>query len=313
MARRTPIQDLPRGLAEPLSAYLVYLSKERRASPATVESYRGDLLTLLPAFRRHGLSGGPETLTPGLIKSWLAEVHEKLGPGSRARKLSALRGFYRFLVREGQVAMNVAEDVRSPKLPKLLPRSLEVDAVFGLLDGPFPNDPVGRRDRAMFELLYASGLRAAELVSLDIPDFDFSRRTARVLGKGGKERLVPFGEKAEEALKAWLDVRPRLPRPPLDDGEAMFLASTTGRRLSDRTLRARLHERVRSLAMGRTVTPHMLRHSFATHLLDGGADLKSIQTMLGHANLSTTQRYTDVSMAQLQQVYDAAHPFGSGT
>ncbi len=276
-------------------------------SDRTLRAYRGDLGAMVRAFvRLHGPEG-PSALQAATVKSWLFEERDRLAPSSRARKLSALRSFYRFLVKRGRVDRNVGDEVLSPKLPKALPRALDVDRVFGLLDRPVAAEsPVARRDLAMFELLYGAGLRASELVGLDLGSVDLHRGTLRVVGKGNKERQVPFGTKARAALEAWLAVRATLG----PSGAALFV-SKSGDRLSDRGLRRRLHRRAAEVELDRPVTPHALRHSFATHLLDGGADLRAIQALLGHASLGTTQRYTSVSVDRLRAVYDHAHPFGA--
>lgn len=306
--------ELPPPLANALGDFLAYLEHERRASARTVRAYRLDLEAMLRAFVRLGHRGGPEAMRAGIVKAWLAEVHGDLAPSSRARKLSALRSFYKYLVKRGRAPKNIGDEVLSPKLPKPLPRALGVDEVFGLLDRPIearsPRDDeaAARRDLAMLELLYGSGLRAAELVALDVPSVDLRRCTVRVVGKGDRERLVPFGEKARAAIDAWLPFRARMA---LDPSEPALFVGRGGRRLSDRGLRRRLHHRALEVALGRRVTPHALRHSFATHLLDGGADLRSIQALLGHASLGTTQRYTAVSVDRLRAVYDDAHPFGT--
>ncbi|MEL6188704.1 MAG: tyrosine recombinase XerC [Myxococcota bacterium] len=303
--------SLPREVHVPLADFIDHLERERRSSARTVRAYESDLRGAFTAFVELGHQGGPENLRSRTIKAWLASVHRDLAPTTRARKLSALRSFYRYLVKRGRVPKNVADEIPSPKLPKPLPRALDVDEVFGLLDAPVGEDVPSwlvRRDLAMLELLYGSGLRASELCGLDLGDVELSRGTVRVLGKGAKERLVPFGGKADAALDAWLGERPAV----ASVGEEALFVGRRGGRLSDRGLRRRLHHRALEVALGRIVTPHALRHSFATHLLDGGADLRAIQTLLGHASLGTTQRYTAVSIDRLQRVYDAAHPFGEG-
>lgn len=288
--------------------FIAHLAAERRSSPNTVRAYRSDLEAMALAFGRLGHRGGPAGLNARTIKAWLAEVHAELAPTTRARKLSALRSFYKYLVRRGRAPTNVGEAIMTPKLPKPLPRALDVDAVFGLLDRPPDDDDrFAVRDRAMLELLYGAGLRAAELVSLDVGSIDDRRGTLRVVGKGNKERSVPFGGKAQAALDAWRAERSRWLS---DPSEAALFVGRGGRRLSDRGLRRRLRRRALEIALPRNVTPHALRHSFATHLLDGGADLRSIQALLGHASLGTTQRYTSVSVDRLRRVYDDAHPFG---
>lgn len=300
-------------MIEAIARFSAYLAHEKRASPRTVAAYRSDLQGIFRVFSELGHRGGPDAVDSRMIKGWLGRVHDDLAPTTRARKLSALRSFYRYLLKRGELGRNVAESVMSPKLPKPLPRALEVDEVFGLLEAPSSRDPDGGapimvRDIAMIELLYGSGLRAAELVGLDLPNVDLRRSSVRVLGKGRKERLVPFGSKARAGLAAWLAIRSAWVK---DETELALFVSRRGHRLSDRGLRRRLHQRVSDIALGRTVTPHALRHSFATHLLDGGADLRSIQVLLGHSSLGTTQRYTSVSVDRLRQVYDDAHPFGN--
>ena len=306
---------LPGEVSGAIDRFLEHLTAVRRSSPRTVRAYRSDLEGMFRAFARLGGVDTPAALDARLVRAWLSEVHERLAPSTRARKLSALRSFFRYLVRVGSVPRNVGDELGSPRLPRPLPRHLEVDEVFGMLDAapapggdPTSPGPIDQRDRAMFELLYGAGIRAAELVGLDLDRVDLSRRTLRVVGKGDKERLVVFGAAAARALSAWLEARPRWAPP----GERALFVGPSGRRLSDRTLRRRLHRRAAEVALDRPVTPHVLRHSFATHLLDGGADLRSIQALLGHASLGTTQRYTAVSVDRLRQVYDDAHPFGWG-
>jgi integrase/recombinase XerC len=301
-----PSSDLPQAI----EAFLAYLTHERRASLRTVRAYRSDLAGLAAHLAAAGVPADPAALTPEHLRGWLAAIHPHTEPRTRARRLSAVRSLYRFLVRRGGAARNVGEAVASPKLPAPLPRALGVDDVFRLLDGGAANDPLAIRDRAMLELLYGAGLRAHELVGLDVDRIDLGRATVRVMGKGRKERLVPFGAKAKAALEAWLSARPAvLARGPANDGAALFL-NAKGGRLGVRSLSRRLWARVREAGLERRVTPHVLRHSFATHLLDGGADLRAIQAMLGHASLGTTQRYTAVSVEHLRDVYNAAHPLG---
>jgi integrase/recombinase XerC len=300
--------SIPRPVRAALEDFVAHLEGELRRSPSTVRAYRSDLEDMLAAFARLGASGELETLRASTVKTWLAEVHAELAPPTRARKLSAFRSFQKYLVKRGRVPKNVGDEVISPKLPQPLPRALDVDEVFGLLDRPLDlEDPFAIRDRAMLELLYGAGLRAAELVSVDVTQLDLRRGTLRVVGKGDKERSVPFGSKARGALERWLAIRPKWAATP--DEPALFL-NRDGRRLSAKGLRRRLRARALEASLGRPVTPHALRHSYATHLLDGGADLRAIQALLGHASLGTTQRYTSVSIDRLRRVYDAAHPFG---
>ena len=299
-------------LDESLEPFLRHLSLERRYSDATVRAYRSDLRQWLVFLVDSGFAGGPADVTARWVKAYLAEIAGRTAPKTRARKLSAIRSWGRWWLRTERATTNPGSGVRAPKLPQALPRSLTPDEVAGLLDAAWDDGPLGRRDRALFELGYGAGLRAAELVGLDVADVSRSKDELRVKGKGSKERVVPFGRKARAALERWLQVRAELAA----SGQPALFVGRGGDRLSARGLRRRLHRRVLEAATGRKVTPHMLRHSFATHLLEGGADLRAIQDMLGHASLGTTQRYTSVSIDHLRSAYDRAHPFGldaSGT
>ncbi len=298
-------------MLEAIQDFLDHLKLERRLSEATLKAYRSDLKALIEFLARQGFAGGPDALQAHQVGAYLREIHGSTKARTRARKLSALRSFYKYLHRRGKVRFDLGDALTSPKVPPLLPRSLQVDEVFRVVEPQEAprEDPLLIRDLAMFELLYGAGLRASELVSLDLASVDMERRTVRVLGKGKKERVVPFGEKAKEAVRSYLPHRETLAQRSGGAQPALFL-NHRGDRLSDRSLRKRLHERVREVEIQRRVTPHMMRHSFATHLLDGGADLRSIQAMLGHSSLGTTQRYTSVSVEHLRAVYDAAHPLG---
>ena len=285
-------------------AFLRHLERERNASPRTVRSYGLDLRQfVLHLDKELGREARPEDVDHLLIRGFLAELHRRgLSKSSSARKLAALRSFFRYLCREGRLLANPAKLLLSPRREKRIPSVLEPSQVELLLQVPGEGKAV-LRARAILELLYATGLRCAELVSLDLGELDTEARTARVLGKGHKERVVLFGAPAAEALRAWLAARPELrPR-----SEAVFL-NARGGRLSDRSVRALVARRVRQLALERRCSPHTLRHSFATHLLTRGADLRSIQELLGHASLSTTQRYTHVDTRHLLEVYRKAHP-----
>lgn len=289
-----------------LEPFLSYLRLERRYSDATVRAYRSDLRQWIGFLSEAGFAGGPAEVTPVWVKRYIAEIATRTAPKTRARKLSAIRSWGRWWIRTERSPANPGSTVRGPKLPMTLPRSLTPDEASGLLDASWGEEPLNRRDRAMFELAYGSGLRAAELVSAELRDLDLAKGELRVVGKGNKERLVPFGRKARSALQAWLGSRSQL----APAGQSALFVGRGGDRLSSRGLRRRLHRRALEVATGRRVTPHMLRHSFATHLLEGGADLRAIQDMLGHASLATTQRYTSVSIDHLRSVYDRAHPFG---
>lgn len=316
-AIRRPVATPPEsksggGIGGSVDRFLEYLAHERRASARTVRAYRADLAGLVRFLEAQGFQGGAADLSADLLRSYFAAIHAETEPRTRARKLSTFRSFYRFLVRRGLAPRNVGEALLSPKLPAPLPRALGVDEVFRLLDGSAPHDARALRDQAMLELLYGAGLRAHELVGIDLDDLDRSRRTVRVLGKGDKERIVPFGEKAAAALEGYLAVRGELLGESGRGATGALFLNARGGRLSARSLARRLVARLLEVGLVRRVTPHMMRHSFATHLLDGGADLRAIQAMLGHASLSTTQRYTQVSVEHLRDVYNAAHPLGDG-
>ncbi len=302
-------------LSPALDAFLTHLETERRVSPHTLVAYQRDLQSLR-AFVEDK-RGGPVAvggLDVYLLRGWLGSISRTLAPSSVARHVAALRTFYRWLRRRGVVEKNVADELASPKVRKPMPTFVSVDAAAQVvevptdsIDGKLPR-AAALRDRAILEVLYGSGLRVGELVSLDLGEVDLRDAQARVLGKGRKERVVPLGQKCVDALNAYLAVRGELrTRKAPPDPAALFLSSR-GRRL---TVRA-VQNLVRSwgaLGAGRgDLHPHALRHSCATHLLDGGADLRAIQELLGHSSLSTTQRYTHVSVEHLLRVYDAAHP-----
>ena len=294
---------------EAVDRFLAYLRDQRRVSPQTLRAYESDLAQF-GAFLSEEHSGGPAPGPAGIdalaVRGFVARLHRSgLGRSSVARKLSAVRSFMENAVREGRIESSPAKTVPTPKVPKRLPRNLTVDEVFALLDGIEGSDEAGIRDRAILEFLYATGLRVGELMSLDLEDLDLAGETVRVLGKGNKERIVPFGSKAKSALLRWIETS----RPLRETGEAgaVFL-NPRGGRLTDRSVRRILDRRLREASVRAHVSPHALRHSFATHLLGAGADLRAIQELLGHASLSTTQRYPHVSLEALMQVYDRAHP-----
>lgn len=290
--------------------FVAYLRDQRHASEETVRAYESDLAQLrafLVGDGEPGTAPGPETIDALSVRGFVARLNRSgLGRASVARKLSAVRSFLRHVAREGRIETNPAQGVAAPRVPRHLPRDLTVDEVFNLLDGIRDGDVAGTRDRAVLELLYASGLRVGEIVAVDLRDIDLTEGIVRVLGKGRKERLVPFGSKAATALRAWLlasrELRARGSAP-----EALFL-NLRGGRLTDRSVRRVLNRRLLEAAIQARVSPHALRHSFATHLLGAGADLRAIQELLGHSSLSTTQRYTHVSTDALMRVYDRAHP-----
>jgi len=299
----------PAAAALDIERFLAYLASERRASPHTLRAYRTDLGQYASFLADRGES--LVRASPSLVRGFLAHVAGGSGPTGIGRKLSAVRSLYRFLVREGLVAANPARGVASPRLPRRLPRALPEEEVATLVEAPAGRaDPLALRDRAVLELLYASGLRVAELVGLDVEHVDLSEGLVRVLGKRRKERVVPVGRSAREAIVRYLECgRPALAagRGGARPGGALFLGLRGGR-LTARSVARRLDRWALAAGLPRHVHPHVLRHSFATHLLGNGADLRGIQELLGHASLSTTQRYTHLDWKRLAEVYDRAHP-----
>ncbi len=278
-----------------------HLERERNASSHTIRAYSQDLDQFL-AF----LGADPQGTLPVdhlTIRSFLAHLHGlRLAKSSSARKLAALRTFFRFLCREGILDQNPARALLSPKLEKRIPPRLE-EADLSQLAEIKEKDSRSLRVRAMIELLYGTGIRCAELTGLDASEVDLNGRLIRVLGKGRKERLVPFGRAAQSAIEAYLPVRISA-----IDGSGALFTNRRGGRLTDRSVRRELQRRLREVAIHQRVSPHTLRHAFATHLLQRGADLRSIQELLGHASLSTTQRYTHVNTRQLLDIYRKSHP-----
>lgn len=295
-----------------IRAFMTFLTVERQASPETIRNYRSDLRQLATFLTqaRLSLQAAPtiaisEVTTDSLrtYLHWLDRKGEK--PASLARKLACLRSFYRFHIREGTIEKNPAEDIRSPKLPKTLPRVLTKDDANILMEFPVGQTPLSLRDRAILETLYSTGARVSEAVALNLADLNRSDGLVHLRGKGRKERIVPVGDVALQAIHTY---RASLKRAAADDRPAtpLFL-NHRGGRLTARSV-ARLVARYSSGLAGGAISPHALRHSYATHLLDEGADLRSIQEMLGHASLSTTQKYTHLATDQLLAVYDRAHP-----
>ncbi|MBE0574315.1 MAG: tyrosine recombinase XerC [Desulfuromonadales bacterium] len=281
-----------------------YLADERNLSPHTRVAYLRDLGEFKSFLDQHGGSGQEAlaAIDSFLLRRHLAELHKRNQRTSIARKLSTLRTFFRYLVRQGHLASNPAEGLSTPKLNRYLPKTLSVDEAAALMERGYGCGLLDLRDRAIVELFYSSGLRVSELTGLDVGALDLREKLVRVLGKGNKERIVPIGRKAHEALLAYLEVR-SMP----DEKEPLFL-NARGGRLTPRSVQRNLKTRLIKAGIIKDISPHALRHSFATHLLDGGADLRAIQELLGHVSLSTTQKYTQVSVDQLMSVYDRAHP-----
>jgi integrase/recombinase XerC len=288
-----------------LAAFLQRLKTERRCSPHTVSAYQRDLNALL-AFCARERVDDLKALDSFAVRRFAAESHRKgLSPRSIARRLSAVRTFLAYLVEIGALRANAAVHVQAPKPSRRLPATLDADQVASLLaiNG---DDPLTLRDRAILELFYSSGLRLAELVSLDLGAVDFADRTVRVTGKGNKSRIVPVGRFALDALREWLAVRAGFN--PRGSGEQALFLGKSGVRLSPRTVQNRVRRRGQLQGTPIGVHPHMLRHSFATHLLESSGNLRAVQELLGHASLSTTQIYTHLDFQHLAHAYDLAHP-----
>ncbi len=297
--------------------FIHYLSAEKNASPHTCRCYQRDLGEFENFLKSQGAdlsrSGKPEweEVDRIVIRKYLSVLHRKNKRSSIARKISTLRSFFRYLIREKLVSSNPAKAVSTPKVEKTLPTTLTVDEAFRLMGSPdkllkgVSEEEAKKsalRDCAILELLYSSGLRVGELVGLNLKHLDLHLGIVRVMGKGRKERIVPIGDKAIEALKAYLNRRGD------PESEAPLFVNLRGGRLTSRSVARLVKKYTRASGIVRKVSPHSLRHSFATHLLDAGADIREIQEMLGHASLSTTQRYIHLSPGKLMEVYDKAHP-----
>jgi integrase/recombinase XerC len=290
--------------------FLQYLTVERNAAELTVKSYREDLTALVEYMTeaRAGRCPTPGEITVLDLRGYVAALHEAdYSPTTIARRLASLRGFFRFGQREGWVSTNPAKPLRNPRKPRNLPHFLSSDDLRRLLSVPSERDPLGLRDRAILETMYSAGLRISESVGLNDSDIDFDASILRVRGKGRKERLAPIGSFASKALRRWLNVRRLNAREPTGAGAPVFV-NKFGRRLTTRSVGRMLEKYLRQTGLDARTTPHSLRHSFATHLLDRGADIRSVQELLGHKSLVTTQIYTHVSAAGLRQVYERAHP-----
>jgi integrase/recombinase XerC len=299
-------------MQEIFNKYIQYLEAERNVSPYTVRNYTTDLCGskdvkgFFTFLKEKGISS-PGEVDRQVLRGYMAYLVEQgIVKASIARKLSAIRSFYRYLVREGILPSSPIEKTSSPKLDKRLPSFLTLDEVERLLNAPDLATPQGKRDRALLELLYASGLRVSELVNLDLGEINLDTNEIRVWGKGSKERMVLMGKPASEALSNYLEQgRPRL----LGEKKtnALFI-NRYGQRIPERRVQKMLEDYAKKAGIEKRVHPHILRHTFATHLLDGGADLRVVQELLGHARLSSTQIYTHVTKSQARKVYLAAHP-----
>jgi integrase/recombinase XerC len=286
-----------------IDGYLRHLAKERRLSPHTSSNYARDIGALADHLERGNVTDW-KRVDSQHVRVFAARSHAGgLNPRSVQRRLSAVRGFFGYLVREGAAASNPAMDIRAPKAARRLPGTLDVDQITQLLESP-TGDGLALRDRAIMELFYSSGLRLAELVGLDITDVDLADRTVRVLGKGAKTRIVPVGRKACDALRAWLRERAALAA----IEETALFVGRNGARLKSRAIQLRIAQWARRAGLPSRVYPHLFRHSFATHLLESSKDLRGVQELLGHADISTTQVYTHLDFAHLARTYDASHP-----
>lgn len=288
-----------------ISQFLAELAVQRRVSTHTISAYRRDLAHLA----KLGADNSPDALNPAQLQRALMQMHSKnLAPRSIARTLSAWRSFYAWLARNEKIVINPALTLRAPRRPHLLPKALGVDQAATLLDTPRAPEtkaPLALRDTAMFELLYSSGLRLAELVSLDWPGgLDMETGEVTVTGKRNKTRVVPVGERAQTALIAWIDARATMTKA----NETALFISQRGTRLTARQVQSRLAQWAQRSGLGMHVHPHMLRHSFASHVLQSSGDLRAVQDMLGHASIAATQVYTHLDFQHLAKIYDAAHP-----
>ena len=290
-------------LSEQICAFCTHLETERNVSPHTLLAYRCDL-EQLAAFitRERGEGAVAADVDHLLLRRYLAQLGKNARKSSIGRKLAAIRTFFRFLVRRGVIAKNPAELIATPKKENRLPFHLDIDQVTTLVEAPQEEEKHALRDRAILEMLYSCGLRVSELTGLDIGDLDLAGGMVRVMGKGGKERIVPVGSRAIEAIRESLAGRGELA------GSGPLFLNTRGDRINRRSVARIVDAHVLRIAAFKRISPHILRHTFATHMLEGGADLRAIQELLGHASLSTTQKYTHVSIDRLMEVYDKAHP-----
>jgi integrase/recombinase XerC len=292
-----------------LPAFIDWLRVERGYSPHTVDAYRRDVTEFFSSINEDTLPG---SISREHVQFYLSSLYNSNSSGSVARKMSALRTFFRYLCREGHLDQDPLSGVAGPKLARHIPVFLTVDEVFSLLEEPGKQDTFRLRDCAVMELIYSTGMRVSEVVSGNMDDIDFATGMVRVKGKGSKERIVPFGNPAAEALHKWFHQRDQLTVDRIRRGheaerEAVFLNSR-GARLTARSVERLVSAYGERAGIGVRVTPHALRHSFATHLLEMGLDLRTVQELLGHVSLSTTQKYTHLNMEHLTKVYDKAHP-----
>ncbi|GIX01191.1 MAG: tyrosine recombinase XerC [Thermogutta sp.] len=293
-----------------IGQFLRYLAVEKNASAHTIKSYREDLTALVEYLTEAygGRCPSPDQVTTLDLRGYVAAMHEAgYAPGTIARRLASLRSFFRFGMRQGWVKENPAKPLRNPRKPRNLPHVLSTEDVQKLLEAPPASSPMGLRDRAILETLYSAGLRISELVGLNDSDVDLAAEIVRVRGKGRRERLAPLGSFAVRAIRRWLTVRKVHPSFH-DQPDRPLFVNRFGQRLTTRSVARMLEKYLRQTGLDRRTTPHTLRHSFATHLLNAGADIRSVQELLGHKSLVTTQIYTHLTTANLKAVYEKAHP-----
>ena len=289
--------------------FLRYLTVERNASELTIKSYREDLTSLTEYLAEaFGHDPSPAEITPIDLRGYVAALHEAgYAKSSVSRRLASMRSFFRFCQREGIVDSNPAKPLRNPRRDRKLPHFLSTEEIGQLLDAPPAMEPLGLRDRAILETMYSAGLRVSEAIGVNDADLDFENGLVRVRGKGKRERLAPLGSFAMRAVKRWIAERKLSPKEP-QGGAAPVFVNKFGRRLTTRSVGRMLEKHLKQVGLDTRTTPHTLRHSFATHLLDRGADIRSVQELLGHKSLITTQIYTHVSTAGLREAYEKAHP-----
>ena len=288
-----------------LDQYIQFLRSEKYYSPHTCSNYRRDLKRFQAYLAERAIDAW-ERVAFTDVSAFAAQRHRQ-GRKSRtiARELSSIRSFFQFLIRNGVIARNPALEVSAPKSDKPLPKTCDAESLDRLLRVSDSSDDLLLRDVAIFELIYSSGLRLAELVSINLDDIDLAEQSLVVTGKGNKTRYLPVGSKAVSALQRWLKLRPRYCR---DEQQKALFLSKQGKRISARNVQSRLKNLIQRQALGQPLSPHVLRHSFATHLLESSSDLRAVQELLGHANIATTQVYTHLDFQHLASVYDAAHP-----
>jgi integrase/recombinase XerC len=301
-------------LAKAITEFLDYLKSQRGYSEHTLRNYRIDLRHFFDFFKqKQGANGSPDYLEKidyQAVRDYLATLFSRYKRTSISRKLSAIRSFFQYLERENLTEANPTADISAPKQAQYIPAYLQVDEMFRLLEGPDQSTPMGLRDRALLEVIYSCGLRVSEAAGLNLAGIDYAERLVRVFGKGQKERIIPIGSTALKAVQRYLDATLILRQKQGKEGkaqQALFL-NRQGKRLTTRSMHTIVKKYALKSQIMRDISPHSLRHTFATHLLDGGADLRAVQELLGHVSLSTTQKYTHVSLDKLMEVYDKSHP-----